>query len=60
MKQVWNLRIFHVEQQNSIFVAVIFNLFQGPALVLVESVGKGNLEESVYYFQIVDFREDDI
>lgn len=56
MKQVWKLRIFHVEQQSSIFVEVIFNLFQEPTLVLVESVGKGNLEESVYYFQIVDFR----
>lgn len=41
---------------SSIFVEVILNLFQGLALVLVERVGKGNLEGSVYYFQIVDFR----
>lgn len=41
---------------SSVSVEVILNPFQGPPLVLVERVEKGNLTGSVYYFQIVDFR----
>ena len=40
---------------SSVFVEVVLNPFQGPSLVLVEGVEKGNLKGSVYYFQIVDF-----
>ena len=39
---------------SSVFVEVILDPFQEPAFVLVERVEKGNLEGSVYYFQIVD------